>query len=175
MILHEIHAEGMTLSETFQVAAIIEKLPPVWKDFKNYLKHKRKEMKIEDLIVRLRIEEDNKGADRKVGNTVVAKANVVEHGQSSIGKKKFPSDKRSKLGPKGGISKKPKFQFQRKCYNCGKTGHRASECRLPQKKFKKNQEANMTEVDYISRDVSDINLSAVVSKVNLVGSNPREL
>ena len=32
----------------------------------------------------------------------------------------------------------------------------------------------MVEVNYISRDVSDINLSAVVSEVNLVGSNPRE-
>ena len=28
-------------------------LPPRWKDFKNYLKHKRKEMNLEELIVRL--------------------------------------------------------------------------------------------------------------------------
>ena len=42
VILHEIHAEGMVLSETFQVAAIIEKLSSLWKDFKNYLKHKQK-------------------------------------------------------------------------------------------------------------------------------------
>ena len=56
VILHEIHAEGMMLSETFQVATIIEKLPPTWKDFKNYLKHKRKEMIIEDLIIRLHME-----------------------------------------------------------------------------------------------------------------------
>ena len=55
VILHEIHAEGMVLSESFQVAAIIEKLSPNWKDLKNYLKHKRKEMDLEDLIVRLRI------------------------------------------------------------------------------------------------------------------------
>ncbi|GJT55529.1 pol polyprotein [Tanacetum coccineum] len=40
VLLHDIHAEGMTLSETFQVAAIIEKLPPSWVEFKNYLKHK---------------------------------------------------------------------------------------------------------------------------------------
>ena len=60
VILHEIHAEGMMLSETFQVAAIIKKLPLAWKDFKNYLKHKRKEMSIEDLVIRLRIEEYNK-------------------------------------------------------------------------------------------------------------------
>ena len=41
------------MSKTFQVAAIIEKLSPTWKDFKNYLKHKRKEMTFEDLIIRL--------------------------------------------------------------------------------------------------------------------------
>ena len=58
VILHEILVEGMMLSETFQVAAIIEKLPPAWKDFKNYLKHKRKEMSIKDLVIILRIEED---------------------------------------------------------------------------------------------------------------------
>ena len=107
MILHEIHAEGITLSETFQVVSIIEKLPPAWKEFKNYLNHKRNEMKIEDLIV----EEDNKGADKKMGNTFVAKANVVEHSQSSHVKKKIFWE-RVQMGPKGGISKKPKFQFQ---------------------------------------------------------------
>ena len=35
---------GLIVNDAFQVAAIIEKLPPLWKDFKNYLKHKRKEM-----------------------------------------------------------------------------------------------------------------------------------
>ena len=34
VILHEIQAQGMILSETFQVAAIIEKLPLGWKNFK---------------------------------------------------------------------------------------------------------------------------------------------
>ena len=65
LILHEIHSEGMVLSEAFQVAAIIEKLPPGWKDFKNYLKHKRKEMNVEELIVRLRIEEDNRRSEKR--------------------------------------------------------------------------------------------------------------
>ncbi|KZV56888.1 hypothetical protein F511_15807, partial [Dorcoceras hygrometricum] len=62
LILHDVHAEGMTLSESFQVAAIIEKLPPAWKEFKNYLKHKRKEMNVDELVVRLRIEEDNRNS-----------------------------------------------------------------------------------------------------------------
>lgn len=40
VLLHNIHVEGMVISETFQVASIIEKLPPAWVDFKNYLKHR---------------------------------------------------------------------------------------------------------------------------------------
>ena len=56
LILHETEAECMILPETFQVATIVVKLPPAWRDFKNYLKHKRKELKLKDLIVRLRIE-----------------------------------------------------------------------------------------------------------------------
>ncbi|XP_076888618.1 uncharacterized protein LOC143539088 [Bidens hawaiensis] len=87
VILNDIHAEGMTLSETFQVAAVIEKLPPWWIEFKNYLKHKRKEMSMEDLIVRLRIEEDNKVAQKVTMVDASAKANLVEHGQSSKGGK----------------------------------------------------------------------------------------
>ncbi|KAL5570958.1 hypothetical protein UlMin_020555 [Ulmus minor] len=119
VILHEIHAEWMNLSETFQVAAIIEKLPPAWKDFKNYLKHKRKEMSIEDLVVRLRIEEDNRCSEKRGYNLSVAKANV---------------------------------------------------CRFPKKN--KNHEANV--VNDITQNVADIDLCAVISEVNLVGSNPRE-
>ncbi|KAL0282790.1 UNVERIFIED_CONTAM: hypothetical protein Sangu_2932100 [Sesamum angustifolium] len=65
MILHDLHAEGMKLSKSFQVAGIIEKLPPIWTDFKNYLKHKQKEMGREELIIRLRIEEDNRLSKRK--------------------------------------------------------------------------------------------------------------
>ena len=60
VIIHDLLAGGLIVNDAFQVTAIIEKLPPLWKDFKNYLKHKRKEMTVEDLIVRLRIEEDNR-------------------------------------------------------------------------------------------------------------------
>ncbi|GJS80735.1 retrovirus-related pol polyprotein from transposon TNT 1-94 [Tanacetum coccineum] len=92
VLLHDIHAEGMTLSETFQVAAIIEKLPPSWVEFKNYLKHKRKEMNVEDLVVRLRIEEDNKLAQKDTYAPDSAKANMVDmlgHLLAGIVKQKF--------------------------------------------------------------------------------------
>ena len=87
VILHEIQAEKIILSEDFQVATIIEKLPPRWKDFKNYLKHNRKEMSMNNLIIRLRIEEDNKRSEKR-GFTPVAKENLVNHCQSSKKKKK---------------------------------------------------------------------------------------
>ncbi|CAJ2644652.1 unnamed protein product [Trifolium pratense] len=58
-IAHEIITEGMPLDEQFQIAVIIDKLPPSWKDFKNILRHKTKEFSIESLITRLRIEEES--------------------------------------------------------------------------------------------------------------------
>ena len=81
VVLHEIHAKGMMLIETFQVATIIKKSHLALKEFKNYLKHKRKEMKIEDLIIRLCIKEDNSGYEKKgAHNLVEAKANFVDRG-----------------------------------------------------------------------------------------------
>lgn len=61
------------------LGGIIEKLPPSWRDLKNYLKHKRKKMGLEDLILRLRINEDNRASERKTGSHLMeSKENVVE-------------------------------------------------------------------------------------------------
>ena len=97
-----------------------------------------------------------------------AKANFVEHGQSSKFKKGNNKGKGTKLGPKGGVSKKKKFIG--KCFNCGKQGHRSSDCRLP--KRNKLKEANV--IDNISKDVYDIDFTVAIYEVNLVGSNPKE-
>ena len=118
VIIHEIHAEGMVLGESFRVIVIIEKLPLTWKDLKNYLKNKRKEMSMEDLVVRLRIEQDNRWPDKKRAHTSTeVKANFVELDQGSK-TKKHNKGKGPKLGPKGGVFKKQKFLG--KCFNCGK-------------------------------------------------------
>ena len=166
VILHEIHAEGMVLSESFQVVAIIEKLPPNWKNFKNYLKHKRKEMKLEDLIVRLRIEEDNRVSKKKVDNhSMESKTHVIEEGHKTNKKMKYVGQQ----GAKGGDSKK----FKGNCFVCNKPGHRAKDCRNRKAQVnhkRKTAQANIIEVEKLSENASNISFSAVVSEVNLVGS-----
>uniref|UniRef100_A0A1S4CHW9 Retrovirus-related Pol polyprotein from transposon TNT 1-94 n=2 Tax=Nicotiana TaxID=4085 RepID=A0A1S4CHW9_TOBAC len=99
VIVHDLLAEGMVINEAFQVAAFIEKLPPLWKDFKNYLKHKRKEMTLEDLIVRLRIEEDNKNAEKKSrGNSTIMGANVVEEAPQNKKGRRLPDQRITQAG-----------------------------------------------------------------------------
>ncbi|GKA85525.1 hypothetical protein Tco_0807179 [Tanacetum coccineum] len=151
VLLHDIHAEGMTLSETFQIVAIIERLPPRWVEFKNYLKHKRKDMSVEDLVVCLRIEEDNKLAQKNTYTHVSTKANMVEHvglylksNSKGKGKDKRKNDKKSKRKAKYLSPKMPRRVTPR--------------------------QANMVNdnVDMIAM-VSDI--VAMIYKVNLVGSN----
>lgn len=83
LILHDIYAEGLPLSESFQVAIVIEKLLPMWKDLKNYLKHKWKEIGLKDLIMRLSIEEDNRKSQSKLEKVPMEpKASMVEQNTS---------------------------------------------------------------------------------------------
>ena len=67
-----------------------------------------------------------------------------------------------------GVSKK--LKFQRKCFNCGKQGHKSVDCRL----LKRNKPKEVNVVDGITKDVFDIDFTTITSKVNLVGSKPKE-
>ncbi|XP_069148013.1 uncharacterized protein [Solanum lycopersicum] len=68
----------LIVNDAFQVAAIIEKLPPLWKDFKNYLKHKRKEMTVEDLIVRTHLQELKKRIEERKKSIFVTNSVKVQ-------------------------------------------------------------------------------------------------
>ncbi|XP_060202894.1 uncharacterized protein LOC132631325 [Lycium barbarum] len=92
VIIHDLLAEGLVISGAFQVAAVIEKLPSSWKDFKNYLKHKQKEVTLEDLIVRLRTKEDNKAAEKKSnGRSTIGGTHIVETAPTNLKKRKKAS------------------------------------------------------------------------------------
>ncbi|XP_069154380.1 uncharacterized protein [Solanum lycopersicum] len=148
LILHDLIAEDMVVNEAFEVATIIEKLPPSWNDFKNYLKHKLKEMKLEDLVIQLKL--------RKITKTP---------------KRKDPTkDKKRK---KSSVQKleQAKKKFKGKCYNCCKVGNRSFDFRASREEKEKGKgksQANTVEKEGRCRD-----LCAIISECNLVG-NPKE-
>ena len=85
----------------------------------------------------------------------------MEHNKN---KRKY-SGESSNQGTSGGNFTK----FNGKCYVCGKMGHRAKDCHKRQDQgIKKGSQANITEVENLSKDVDDIDLSAVIFEVNLV-------
>ena len=104
---------------------------------------------LEALFFKLNVEEENRTRNKSDKISNMAKANLVEHGQSSKANK--PKDKASSnqkgksvnVGPRGGVAKKLKDKFQVTCYNCNKFGHRASNCR---KLMKPCAQAHMREV-----------------------------
>ena len=160
VIIHELHAEGCEINEQFQVGSIIEKLPLSWNDFKIYLKHKRREMSMEDLILRLRVEEDHRKGDRVEG----ARANVVEGVPAPKPKlQKFKAKKTTKFNkpfaPKGKDFKKIKGS----CWVCGKPGHKAQDCR-----YRKDQ--NVARTNQANINEVDDNLVAIVTEINMVSN-----
>ena len=75
-------------------------------------------MGLEDLIIRLRIEEDNRNTDKRLEKTPMeSKANLVEQRPSK--KRKFSEDKQKKGNPK---------KFNEKYFVYNKQGHRAKYC-----------------------------------------------
>ena len=79
-------------------------------------------MSIKDMVIRLRIEEDNRRFEKKMThNPNEAKANFVEHCQSFKFNKGNNKGKDTKLAPKGGVSKMKKFIG--KCFNSKQTDH----------------------------------------------------
>jgi hypothetical protein len=65
------------LPDKFVVGGIITKLSPSWKDFATYLKHKRQEFNVEELIGTLDVEERARTKDSGKG-VETSTANVVQ-------------------------------------------------------------------------------------------------
>ncbi|XP_024004135.1 uncharacterized protein LOC112081592 [Eutrema salsugineum] len=80
LIFQEIRTEGMKLCETFTVNCFIEKLPPSWADFQNYLAYKQKALSLANLISRLQnesLKRDKVG--KEDGQIMTHDANVAEY------------------------------------------------------------------------------------------------
>ena len=108
----------------------------------------------------MRIEEDNKARKKRSrGNSTISGVNFVKEDPTKSKKRKKASS------PK---SNPPKKKFNGNCFNCGKHGHRATECQGPKKDKKKKDRSNLAESKGEKND-----LCPMLSECNLVG-NPRE-
>ncbi|KAI5353037.1 hypothetical protein L3X38_005929 [Prunus dulcis] len=161
IIMHELRNENMIMNENFQVGSIIEKLPLSLNDFKIYLKHKKSDMTLDDMVLKLRVEQDHRIIAKVDGVSPEAKANIVE-GKASAGKPNYNSQKNkdksysNKLAPNSKNFKKIKGS----CWMCGNTRHKAHDCHHKKDgapaKYANNQ-ANVTE-DVLATVLSETNM-----------------
>lgn len=174
IIIHEILAEGYNICEGFQVSSIIAKLSSSWKGYKNGLKHKRKEMSMQDLTMQIYIEENNrksgqkeKFAERNSKENLVEGKPRGEHRSYSQKHGHKPRNHKYKLSIKKVYEQKShsKTQFKAKassnCFVCGKINYFAKECKHKKTSAPIKNQANMTE---------EGNFYAVVTEVNLVSN-----
>ena len=75
----EVLNEGMKMGDILQANVLIEKFPPSWSDYRNHLKHKKKDLTLQELISLMRTEEVNRLKD-KMSSLYLnsSKANLVE-------------------------------------------------------------------------------------------------
>ncbi|PON99483.1 Zinc finger, CCHC-type, partial [Trema orientale] len=173
MISHEIISEGMSLDEQFQVAVLIDKLPPSWKDFKSVLRHKTKEFSLESLITRLRIEEEARKQDQKDEVLVVSNnkkkstpAVLKPNGKNMKNQNRNRNQNRNnknqnRNAPQNQNGQQPPSRNDSEqfiCYNCNKPGHMARNCR---NRRRPAPQANLTEEQLI----------AMISEINIVGGS----
>ncbi|KAK7287237.1 hypothetical protein RIF29_00393 [Crotalaria pallida] len=160
-LLEDLKGENITLPEAFVAGLLIEKLPESWKDYKQQLKHKHKQLSLADLITHIIIEDTNR-KELKVARAKAmgAKANLVQN------KKRYAHNKdsgHSTFVPT--VASNPSFKKKGKghCFVCGKSGHYASVCRHR----KRNEKPSKPNVNLVQGD--DI-IAAVVSQALMIAN-----
>ena len=126
----------------------------MWRDFKNYLKHKYKGLKLKDLIARLRVEEDNQKSEKRSNrNSYEVKANVIEDSKGKASTFKGLKHKKIAPGYKDKDQEGKNKHFREASYLCNKERHKANECHSCSKKNKKYQpQANLT--NHVAKPIS---------------------
>ena len=156
VLVNKIHVLKIVLPESFQVAAIIAKLPSTWKDYSKKLMHKTEDISLEQLQKNLRIEEESRIRDSKNSVQSDCKVHTVEKNESSV------KNVNLQVKKSGQHFKKKNFQKKKgSCFICGKPGHFAKECRhRKNNNVKSKASANMIEENLVAM-ISEINMASV--------------
>lgn len=127
----------MGINSNFLVGSIIEKLPQSWKNFKLYLKHLIDDMSFEQLVLKIRVEEDNRMQEKADANSIEPNANMVVESSSKSKNYHKNNKKGGGSGQNSSKDKKKDYTQQKSnnfkkvyhCWVCGKPGHKAKDCR----------------------------------------------
>ena len=161
---------SINIPESFQVGAIIAKLPPSWNNFRKKLLHMSEDLTLEQFRQHFRIEE--KSWVRDVTNTD-SKVNVnnvsnVQSGSSSKTNKHLKVNKSGSGFKKNNFKNPNKDKKNRECFHCGKKGHYIHEYKLLKNK-KNDEEGNVIEtnvIEHIVAMVSGIHID-MITKVHI--------
>ena len=162
--------EGMKMCEILQANVLLEKFPSSWSDFRNHLKHKKKDFTLQELISHMRTEEANRLKDKYQSDSQnLSNANLVESA-GTFTKNRFKSQKQGKqLYQNKWQNQKQNNKIQKNkvtCYVCGKIGHKAYQCKQRKNGENNNQkptfqprpQANLAENEEIIAAVIEANL-----------------
>ena len=150
ILVNKLRDLSINIPESFQMGAIIAKLPPSWNNFKKKLLHMSEDLTLEQFGQHLWIEEESWVRN---GTNTDSKVNVnnvsnVQSGSSSKTNKYLKVNK-SESGFKKNNSKNPnKDKKNQTCFHCRKKGHYIYECKLLKNK-KNDEEGNAIEMNVI--------------------------
>ncbi|KAL0303823.1 UNVERIFIED_CONTAM: Retrovirus-related Pol polyprotein from transposon TNT 1-94, partial [Sesamum radiatum] len=169
-LVADVLSEGMKMCDTLQANVLLEKFPPSWSEYRNHLKHKKKDLNLQELISHMRTEEANRLKDKELSNpsSNSFKANLVE----SSSKDRFQN--KGKKFQKGGQQKTFKNndgKIQKNkvtCYCCGKTGHKAYQCYQRKDQQKPNHKQHAQTTPQVNLAETEEVIAAVVVEANLV-------
>jgi hypothetical protein len=125
LLVRDLVQYGCVLPDSFQVNAILAKLPPSWRDFVTSRRHMKKQMTLTELSAAINVEERARSSNKP---SQQLQAHVVEKGgDRKFQKKKKNSPQKNLNQPKSKKIKKKKEDFI--CYVCGVSGHTARRCK----------------------------------------------
>jgi hypothetical protein len=128
LLVRDLVQYGCVLPNSFQVNAILAKLPPSWRDFVTSRRHMKKQMTLTELSAAINVEERAR-ANNKPSQQL--QAHIVEKG----GDRKF--QKKKKNSPQKNLNQSKSKKMMKKedfiCYVCGDFGHTAWRCKQREK------------------------------------------
>ncbi|KAL6341750.1 hypothetical protein AAG906_037994 [Vitis piasezkii] len=143
LLINDLAIEDIKLPEPFS-----------WKDYKNNMKHKKKQMFLEDVIIHIRIEEQNQNRDNiEKAKELSSKANVVEEKPKPKNNRSRKQNSRTKPNASNKVQNSS-IKKRGNWFVCGKSGHHATQCRHRKRTEKSNSKANLEEAEVITIVIS---------------------